>query len=237
MRIKRSITASFALLWFFSAAQAQKAEVTIGLTEAFFGALIDSVFDNYDPPEFPIARKTSGPDKSLKNAGPNAALAFAPQTGHVTGKAPVCGESIKILREMGGVRTSVRIRDGKISLPIAFSGSYSPPFVGCVEFAGWADTTLDLEFDQNGQRLIGRAQVMSVNLNGSGGIGSTLIAKLIQSSLDKKLNPIEIIRLDKLSFGFPVQNAGNIRLKAIASRPELLTGLINLHIDYQFLKG
>ena len=37
------------------------------------------------------------------------------------------------LREMNGVRTAVRFREGKVYVPLAFSGMYSPPFVGCVE--------------------------------------------------------------------------------------------------------
>ena len=108
---------------------------------------------------------------------------------------------------------------------------------GLVDFSGWAEANIDLEFDQGGQRLIGRAHVSNVNLNGTGGIGGSLIAKMLQSSIDKKLNPIEILRLDKMSFGIPVQNTGNIRMKAVGIRPEISNGLLNIHIAYEFLKG
>ena len=87
---------------------------------------------------------------------------------------------------MNGVRTAVRFRDGKILAPLAFSGSYNPPFVGCVPFSGWAESVIDLEFDQNSQRLIARARVLNVNLNGTGGIGGSVVAKLVQGSIDKK---------------------------------------------------
>jgi hypothetical protein len=229
MHYKNLVKVAVVIALFVSAASAQKAEVTLGLNETFFNALIDSVFANFDPPEFPIAENTNRPSHQKL---PSSALGFAD-----AGKPSVCTQSIRILRESGGVRTSVRIRDGKIYLPLAFSGSYSPPFVGCVDFAGWADASLDLEFDREGQRLIGRATVNTVNLNGTGGIGGGVIARLIQNSLDKKMNPIEIVQLDKLSFGVPIQRTGNLRMRAIALRPEILPGTLTLHIDYDFLKG
>jgi len=64
-----------------------------------------------------------------------------------------------------------------------------------------------------------------------------LVAKLIQGSIDKKLNPIEILSLDKVSFGFPVQKSGNLRMKALKIRPEIGSGALNVRVDYEFLKG
>ena len=78
---------------------------------------------------------------------------------------------------------------------------------------------------------------LSVETAGTGGVGGTLIAKLIQGSIDKKLNPIEIMRLDKVSFGVPIQNAGNIRMKAVSVRPEITAGSLQIHVIYDFLKG
>ena len=209
MRLKHTVASCLAVFLLFSAANAQKAEVTVSLDESFFEALLDSVFHNFDPPEFALSEsKTSG-----------------------------CNESIKILKEMNGVRTAVRFREGKIYVPLAFSGNYAPPFIGCVEFSGWAETNIDLEFDPNGQRLIGRARVLNVNLNGTGGVGGAMIAKMLQGTIDKKLNPIEILRLDKMSFGIPIPNTGNIRIRATGMRPEVANGLLNIRINYEFLKG
>ncbi len=245
MIYKRAFAAGIAVFLFISAASAQKAEVTISLNEAFFDALLDSVFNNFAPPEFPIAGNFNGKDQGdrLNNAGHSVLTSntqrvssFA-NTQRLAGNNPGCIETVKILREMNGVRTSVRFRDGKIVVPLAFVGSYSPPFIGCVEFAGVAETNIDLEFDQNSQKLVGRARVLNVNLNGSGGIGGTLIAKLIQSSIDKKINPLEIMSLDKVSFGFPIQKIGNLHMKARKIRPEISNGLLNIRVDYEFLKG
>ena len=196
------------LLILFSAVNAQRAEVTVNLNEAFFDAFLDAAIQNFGAPEAAIS------------AGDDSA----------------CREKIKILRETDGVRTAVRFREGKIFVPLAFSGSYAPPFIGCVDFAGWAETNLDLEYDVNAQRLIGRVRVLNVHLNGTAGVGGTVIAKLLQRSVDSKLNPIEIMRLDKLSFAVPVQNGGSLRMKAVSVRPEIGVGSLSVHIGYEFAK-
>lgn len=204
----------------------QKATVTVSLNEAFFDALLESVFQNFSPPEFPLAEQRT----SISNA-PTSANAFAPSSPNT------CPQTVKLLREMAGTKTAVRFRDGKVYVPLAFSGTYSPPFIGCVEFAGWAETNIDLEFDPGAQRLVGRARVFNVNLNGTGGIGGPFIARLIQSSLDKKLNPIEILTLDRLSFAVPVQRSESLRMRAVGVRPAMGNGVLNLQIDYVFQKG
>lgn len=231
------------LLILASFANAQKAEVTVSLNEAFFDALLDSIYQNFDPPQFSIAqnevnRSDAETQRSLKGSfAPTTFIADASAKLISKGNQPFCDESIKILREANGVRTAVRFREGKIYVPLAFSGNYNPPLIGCVEFGGWAEANLDLEFDRAGQRLIGRVRVLNVSLNGTGGVGGTVIAKMLQGSIDRKLNPIEILSLEKVSFGVPVQKNGNLRMKAVGMRPELANGLLNVVVEYQFLKG
>ena len=205
----------------------QNATVTVSLDEKFFDALLTSVFLNFDPPQFSVAENRTG----VPSVSPSASImSFA------EGGSRVCSQTVKILREMNGVRTAVRFRDGKIYVPLAFSGNYAPPFIGCVEFSGWAESNVDLEFDKNSQRLLGRVRVFNVNLTGTGGVGGTLIARMLQSSIDKKMNPIEVLTLDKLSFGLPVQGAGKLRMNAAGVRPVMGDGVINMHIDYAFSK-
>ena len=134
------------------------------------------------------------------------------------------------------MKTSVNLRDGRIFAPIAFVGNYNPPLIGCVEFSGVAETNIVLEFDQQRQALIGRAQVTNVNLNGAGGIGGNVLARLVQSSIDRKINPIDIIKLDKVSFVVPIQNAGNLKMKAVGIRHEIGNGVLIVRVAYQFLK-
>lgn len=230
--VKSLITGCISILIVLSAAvwtaNGQSATVTVTLDEKFFDTLLNSVFNNFEPPEFSVA--TTEPATSKARENPIQSASFAP------GVAASCSQSVKILREMNGVRTAVRFRDGKIYVPLAFSGNYAPPFVGCVEFAGWAEAHVDLEFEPKAQRLIGRVRVFNVNLNGTGGIGGSLIARMLQASIDRKMNPIEILTLDKLSFGVPVQATGKLRMNATGVRPVMGTGVINMHIDYTFSK-
>ncbi|HLA95037.1 MAG TPA: hypothetical protein VK612_04895 [Pyrinomonadaceae bacterium] len=227
--------ALFVLLSIATFVSAQKTEVTISLSEQFFDAALDAVFQHGGPLEFSIAmengkRKVENEEMKSEFSVINFPLSDEPRL------SAECSETIKLLRETNGVRTSVRFRDGKILAPLAFSGNYNPPFIGCVPFSGWAESTIDLEFDQASQRLIAKARVLNVSLNGTGGVGGSVIAKLVQSSIDKKINPIELFRLDKLSFPLPLKGAEGLQMKAVGIRHVLQNGAINIIVSYEFVK-
>ena len=93
------------------------------------------------------------------------------------------------------------------------------------------------EFDQAGQRVIGRVRVLNVNLNGTGGVGGSIIARMIQSSIDKKLNPIDIISLEKMHFMLPIRSSAKVRARATAVRPDVGNTVLSFHITYSFEKG
>jgi len=255
--MKRLSHLTFLILLCCSFSNAQKAEITISFNEQFFDALLDAVFQHTSPPEFPLSqnrnnrreaetqshlngmRRNSFVQMGSKSSLPGliqmpSSFSASPRLG---GENPVCNESIRLLRENNGIRTSVRFRDGKIYAPLAFSGNYNPPFIGCVPFVGFAETNIELEFDQNNKRLIARAKVLNVSLNGTGGAGGRIIARMVQGSIDKKINPLEIIRMDKLSFLIPIQNSGGLKMKAVGMRHEITTGVLNVYIAYEFSKA
>ena len=231
----RSVIALFtALVLGISVSAQQKAEVTISLNEAFFDAALEALFQGSTPLEFSIADNSSN-RRDAEVQRPDGAFFLASYEPTPIGGKGNCAETIKIQREINGVRTAVRFRDGKILAPLAFTGSYNPPFVGCVRFSGWAESTIDLEFDQNAQRLVARARVLNVNLNGTGGVGGSVVAKLVQSSIDKKVNPIELFQLNKLSFGVPVKGS-ELQMRATGIRHELQNGAINVVVSYEFVR-
>jgi hypothetical protein len=78
---------------------------------------------------------------------------------------------------------------------------------------------------------------LNVSLSGTRGIGGSLITRLVQSSIDKRINPIQIMQTDKVSFVVPVQNAGSLRMKAVGIRHEVVNGILNVHIAYEFLRS
>lgn len=213
------------LIFLVSNVSAQKTEIAISFGEQFFDALLDAVFQYAAPPEFSLAAN----DRPAVSRGGHMRNAFT--------ETAACSESIKLLRENSGKRTSVRFREGRITAPIAFSGNYNPPLIGCVPFAGVAETIVDLEFDQAGQRLLARARVQDVALNGTAGIGGGIVARMVQGSIDKKINPIEIIKTDKVSFVIPLQNSSSVKMRATGFSHEIVNGQLVIHITYEFEKS
>ncbi len=242
--LNRSVFLLIAVIIFAVNANAQRTEITISFSEQFFETVVDAMFQHGGPPEFSIGSKRPPslnapvPDRERTTLAVSYPYSFIPESkwGAYTPRAK-CKESIQLLREISGVRTTVRFRDGKIFAPLAFSGNYNPPLVGCVPFAGWAESNLDLEFDEAGQRLIARAKVLNVSLAGTGGVGGNVIARLVQSSIDRRINPIEIFRLDKVSFMLPIQNSGRISMKAVGVRHTVENGVLQVHIAYDLIKG
>jgi hypothetical protein len=228
--IKKISTLILFVMMLGSFANAQTAEVTIQLNEQFFDALLDALFKNSNLPEFPLS--VNNP-KSEKSNSKSLVSSFTENQKPNTN----CNETIKLQREIDGTRTAVKFRDGRIIAPIAFTGNYNPPFIGCIDFSGVAETTIELEFDTQKQALVGRAKVLTVNLNGTGGIGSGLLARMVQSSIDKKINPIQILAMDKISFVVPIQNAGSLKMKAVGIKHEVANGVLNVRIAYEFEKG
>ncbi len=192
-----------------SAAFGQKSEVALTVNEQFVDAALDALFAKGEPPS----------------------VALRPEPADAK-----CNETLTLLRELNGTKSSVRFREGKIIVPLAFRGSYRPPLIGCLDFSGTAEAVVEPEFDSQGQRVIAKAKLTNVSLNGSGGIGGALMAKMMQTSVDERINPVELIRLEKLSFLFPIQNAGALRLNAVGFRYAVQNGSVTFYIPYEFVR-
>ena len=207
--MKKIITAIFSLLIFISFAQAQSAEVMISLNEQFFDAVLDATFKNLKQPDFPLSDKPGGK----------------------------CDERVKLEREMNGVKTAVTFKEGKIIAPIAFTGTYDAPLLSCLDFRGWAETELELEVDQNLNTLFARAKVKNVQVNNVPSFAGGVVARLLQGSIDKKINPVKLLVLDKLSFVIPVSVAeGSLKMNAKSLRYEVVNNALNVYVTYEFLK-
>ncbi len=231
---KKIISLIIAVFATFQIANGQTTEIKISLDEQFFDALLEAVFTHLNEPSVPIAMKKSD-EKSNTLDKTNASI--MQNVSYQQNSSLVCDESIKLKRQIDGVKTAVRFRDGKIFAPIAFLGNYNPPLIGCIEFQGWAETNIELSFDKGKNALIGRAKVLNVNLSGTGGVGSSLLTRFVQSSIDNKVNPIEIIKLDKLSFTTPIQNSGSLKMKALSLRHQVNNKSLDVFLKYEFQKG
>jgi hypothetical protein len=200
------------------------AEVTVTLNEPFFNSLLDVIFSRLKAPSYPL---------SLTRISP-----ATPQTSDLAHKAAEvnsCASVVTLEREMNGVRTAVRFQNGRVVAPLAFSGSYSVALIGCVNFQGWADTSISLEFDRARQVLNARVSVTNIELSNVPSLASGVVLKLVQSSIDRRINPIEILPASQLSTRIPVAGSGGaLRMRATEIRPEVVPGALSLHIFYEF---
>lgn len=205
--------------------QPQRSEVSIILNEQFFDAFLETMFRDFKSMEFSVA-KVKGEEVRFENAS------YRPLKENEK-----CVEVIKLEKEISGTRTAVRFRDGKMIAPVAFSGSYDIPLIGCVDFTGWADTQILLDFDRDKQALMARVKVNNINLNGVSGLGSSMLAKLMQNTVDKKVNPTAILTADKLSFVFPLESmGGNLKVRATDMRPEVSPGELRVRVFFELSK-
>ena len=220
----------------------QTAEIKMSFSEQFFDALLEAMFTNLEEPSVPLSFNS---DRGLNDfygrleerPGFFDGLHGPRDTAGGADEGIACDESVKLKREIDGVRTAVRFRAGKIYAPIAFLGNYNPPLIGCIEFQGWAETNIELRFDREKNALVGNAKVLNVNLSGTGGVGSKLIAGMVQNSIDRKINPIEIVTLEKLSFSLPVRQSGTLKMVARGVRQEVKDGSLDVYVKYEFQKG
>jgi hypothetical protein len=194
----------------------QAGEVLVVLNEQMFNALVEAMFTLPNPPTFPLARGNS-------SEGGNRS----------------CVSEIALAREMSGTRTAVRFQQGRILAPVAFSGSYSAPLVGCLKFEGWADTNLNLSFDQAKQALTARIEVKAVHLKKVPSLLGDGLTGLVQDALDARVNPVEILRAEQLSARLPMSKTGSgasLRLRAKEVRHEVLPNELRLRIAYEFVR-
>ena len=227
---KRIVILATLLLMMSQTTFAQETEIKLTLNEQFFETLLTAVFENLDAPKVPLSLAEN---RRIDRPNPQSVIkAVKYQPNEME-----CDESVRLKKQVGGVMTAVKFRNGKIYAPIAFEGSYNPPLIGCIDFSGWAETTIDLVLDKTKNALVGRAKVLSVNLSGTNGIGSNLITGLVQNSIDKKVNPIEIINLERLSFTVPIQDAGKLKMRAIGIRHVVRNREIDVYLKYRFEKA
>ena len=220
--MKKSITMVLALLALISLlgspASAQAGpEVTVTVNEQFLNAFLDSMFTNLNAPSMPLVITAADKERSAE-------------------QAKACPNVLKLMREEAGVRTAVKLEQGRISAPLAFAGSYDSTLLGCLELRGWAATTWTLEFDRGRQAVVARVTVNEVRLTNVPALAGASLGRLVQSAIDQRINPLELLKLDQLSTKLPIPPAGgSLRLHAKEVKPEIMPGEIRLRISYEFL--
>ena len=194
---------------------------TVVLNQQFFDTVSQTIFRDLNAPSFPVglAQNERQPETN--------AMSFALQQG--------CENRITLKSEGSGTVTGVRLENGQITAPLAFTGKTSIPFVGCTDFSGWALGNLELRFDESQQTVFGQINVQAVNLDGILPVASQLVTPIVQSTLNQRVNPIQILRGEQISFGLPIEAAGGtLRARVQDVRSEIKDNGLNLYITYNF---
>jgi hypothetical protein len=214
--------------------QGPAAEVTVTLNEQFFNSLLDVIFTRLKAPSFPLSiTKATVPWKN--RAAEVNQRAQAARLSHKSLRPGYCESAVTLEREMSGVRTAVRFENGRVVAPLAFRGSYSVALIGCVDFQGWADTVINLSFDRERQVLSARVTVADIHLSNIPSLASGVIVGLVQNSIDRRINPVEILQAAQLSTRLSITGSGGaLRMRATEIRPEVLPRALSLHIFYEF---
>ena len=196
----------------------------VTLDEKFFDALLATIFRDLGAPAFPLQFTSLG---GQPHEGQAVFMVAALQDGG-------CANSVVIASEDSNVKTGVRLTEGRIMAPLAFSGSYNV-FGSCMNFKGWAQANIQLRFDQGQQTVYGQITVEGVNLEGTSPIVGGLVTPLVQRAINERVNPLEIMRSSQLTLAIPVK-ASNGTLKAQVKdvRSEVVEGTLRLHITYDF---
>lgn len=213
-------------------AQLPPAEAIVTLNEQFLNSLLDAVFTNLRAPSFPLSLSKNDAEIA-PSSQPVASNALAPSK-----RINQCSSQIVLEREMNGVRTAVRFENGRITAPLAFTGTYNTGLLGCLRFQGWADTVINLKFNRERQTLNAHVDVVDIHLNGIPQLANGMVVQMVQNAIDQRINPIEILQAAQLTTRLPISASGGaLRLRAKDLRPEIVPGAIRLHIIYEFVRA
>jgi len=117
---------------------------------------------------------------------------------------------------------------------MVFTGSYS--LLGnCMQFKGWAQTSIQLRFEEPKQTVYGNVTVESVNLEGVSPVASNFITVFVQTAINERVNPLVLVTERQLSLMVPIKASnGSVRAHAKDVKAEILDGSLKLHVTYGF---
>ena len=192
----------------------QPATAQIVLKQDFFNEVLKTIFRDVNPPSFPLGLAANEENSAPKQEGQ-------------------CESRITLLPESNGVRSALSFENNRITAPLAFRGSYSS-MLGCINFSGWAQSNLEMRFDAEKQIVFGQLNIETVNLDGVNPLLSGIITPLVQSTLNQRVNPVQILDGRQLAFSLPLK-ASDAKLYANVKdvRSEIKDNALNLYLIYE----
>lgn len=190
--------------------------VTVTIDEKFFGSLLGTIFQKLGPPQLKLSQ--------IQPLAPMQPVAFEAQ----------CDNVVVLNPEGGNVKTGVQFAGGKITAPLAFTGSYRV-LTQCIQFKGTARATVDLSYDQSKQTVFGRLNIEEVVLEGTSSLVSGLVTAFVRKTIDERLNPFEVLRVSQLALSLPIQaTGGTLKAQVKDVRAEVQEGALKMYLTYDF---
>ena len=195
----------------------------IVLRQDFFNQILQTIFRDMNAPSFP--------------------LNLTGQNNHENGEvvrygllqnSNQCEGKITLVPEGSGVQTGLRFENNRLAAPLAFSGSTSV-FGSCIQFNGWAQANLELRYDAAQQTVFGQINVETVNLDGVTPIISGFVTPIVQSTINQRVNPIQILQGKQIALNVPINATnGNLQANVKDVRAEVKDNALNLYVIYDF---
>lgn len=184
----------------------------IELKQDFFAPVLQAILNNGNAPSFP--------------------LSFNGQSDQPVNEI-TCGK-ITLEPNGSGTTTAVKLENGQINIPIAFAGSFNA-LGSCVQFNGWAQANLELRYEEAQKMVFGQINVQTVNLDGVSPIVSGLITPIVQSTLNNRVNPVQILRGDQIALNVPIKSTGsNLKAQVKDIRAEVKDNILFFYITFNF---
>lgn len=198
---------------------------SVVLNQQFFDTILTTIFRDMNAPAFPL--NLTGQNQFDATAKPQYA-SFAMQNNGG------CDGRIILQPEGSGVKTSIRLENGKITAPLAFTGS-TTIFGQCIKFAGWAQANLALRYDAEQQTVFGQINVETVNLDGVLPMVSGFVTPLVQTTLNNRVNPIVILRGQQIALNLPISaTEGTLKANVKEVRADIKENALSLYVTYNF---
>ena len=94
------------------------------------------------------------------------------------------------------------------------------------------------EFNRQRKALLARFNLKDIHLNNTPSMVNGPLLKMVQTTIDRRYNPLELFTLEQLSTRVNIQPAGGaLRLEATDAQPEITPAGLMLHISYRFVRG
>ena len=175
----------------------------VELDEQFFKTLLDSIFRDLNKPAFPPAGGEG------------------------------CQNRVVVEPNAGDVQTGVVLRDGRVVVPLAFTGTYN--LVSCQNLNGKAEAGIDFRFSPEEQTLYGQLNVSAVDVAGVPPVLGGVVTAFVQGAINQRVGQFPLLRGQQLTFNIPVEAAGGtLRAQAREVRPEAKDGRLRLYVTYDF---